>query len=191
MIIVLEALLLLLALGAVGALLLRVRCPTDHALILTNQGADASLRAGPASFSVLADRGTYRLPSAGAVDLLELSSFRLDAFVPVPDRDGTRTMEIHAIAQVQVSRRKPFLRRAAVRVLGMPRRDLDAIGEGALVVAVRDAVGGRNAARVERERADVEADVRAELRTVLDELGMEIADLQLRFKEREGPGTER
>jgi len=186
MIIVVEILLLALAILAVLALLYRVRCPPDHALVLTERTSEGSLRSGPPTYRVLADRGAFRLPSVGSVDLLELSPVRLDAFVPLLDADGERRGEVHAIAQVRVSRRATHLRRAAVRVMGMPRRDLDAIGEGALAVAVRDALGGSTAHHVEHEREDVAADVRAELGTVLDELGMEIIDVQVRLKKREG-----
>lgn len=186
MIIVLEVIVLLVALSAVLALFLRVRCPPEHALVLTNRSADESLRSGPPAFQVLPDRGTFRLPSAGAVDLLDLSPLRFDAFVPVAESDGTHVGELHAIAQVRVSRRAPYLRRAAVRVLGMPRRDLDAVGEGTLAIAVRDAIGGLSADRIESGREAVEADVRAELGGLLDELGMEIVDLQLRLKKRDG-----
>lgn len=183
MIIVFEVLLLALAVAGVMALFFRVRCPPDHALVLTNRSSDESLRSGPPAFHVLPEQGTYRLPSAGAVDLLELAPLRLDAFVPLAGED--KGGEVHAILHVRVSRRASHLRRAAVRVMGMSRRDLDALGEGTLVVSVRDAIAGRSAEQVERSREEVESDVRAEIGTVLDELGMEIVGLQVRVKKRD------
>ena len=185
MTIVLESLVFLLAVSAVLVLFFRVRCPPDHALVLTNRSATESLRSGPPAFQVLPEGSTFRLPSAGAVDLLDLSPLRFDAFVPLVESDGTHGGELHAIAEVRVSRRAPYLRRAAVRLLGMPRRDLDAIGEGALSVAVRDAIGGRSSNWLESNREQVESDVRAELSGLLDELGMEIANVELRLKKRD------
>jgi len=185
MIIVFELLLLALAILSVLALLYRVRCPPDHALVLTDRSSEGSLRAGPPAYRVLADRGVFRLPSVGSVDVLDLSPARFDAFVPLLDDRGERRGEVHAVAQVRVSRRTVHLRRAAVRVMGMPRRDLDAIGEGALAVAVRDALGGRSAEHVEQDREEVGADVRDALGPVLDELGMEIIDVQVRLKKRD------
>lgn len=184
MIIVLEMLLLLLALSGVVALFFRVRCPPDHALVLTDRADHPSLRSGPPSFRVLPEQGAFRLPSTGAVDLLEIGSMRFDAFVPIGDSDGQRA-ELHALAAVRIARRPIHLRRAAVRLLGVSRKDLDAIGEGAIGVAVRNAIAGHGLRAIETDEATIVQDIRSELVTVFDELGFELTDLALRIKHRE------
>ncbi len=179
MIIVLEALLLLAGLSVVVALLFRVRCPPGSALVMTMGSTEQALRTGAPSFRVLAGKGGFRTPSVGAVDVLDLGPARVDAFVPL---EGEPRRELHAFLQMRVSSREDMLRRAAVRVLGMPRRDLDTIGEGALSVAVRDAIGGRDADEVEGDVPGVMEDTRASLTALLERLGMEIVDLRLRIK---------
>lgn len=182
MIIVVEVLLLALALLAVVALLFRVRCPAGHALVMT-QRSKGALQGGPPAFRVVAGQGVFRTPSVGAVDLLDLSPVRVDAFVSLVDDMGRRH-ELHAIARIRVSSRTSLLRKAAVRVLGMPRRDMDAIGEGALRVAVRDAMVGR-LDNLDHELPAVESDARDEYGALLGELGMELVELRVRMKTRE------
>lgn len=182
MIIVLEVLFLALALLTVVALLFRVRCPAGHALVMT-QRSKGALQSGPPAFRVVAGHGVFRTPSVGAVDLLDLSPVRVDAFVSLVDDMGRRH-ELHAIARMGVSSRTSFLRKAAVRVLGMPRRDMDAIGEGALRVAVRDAMVGR-LDHLDQDLAAIESDVRDMMGATLEELGMELLELRVRLKTRE------
>jgi hypothetical protein len=179
MTLVLEALLLLAGLSVVVALLFRVRCPPGAALVMTLGSSDQALRSGAPSFRVLSGKGGYRTPSVGAVDVIDLGPTRVDAFVSL---EGEPRRELHALLHVRVSSREDLLRRAAVRVLGMPRRDLDAIGEGALSVAVRDAIGGREADEVEGDMHGVQEDTRATVAALLEELGMELVDLRLRIK---------
>jgi uncharacterized membrane protein YqiK len=182
MIIVVEVLFLALALLAVLALFFRVRCPAGHALVMT-QRSKGALRSGPPAFRVVAGQAAFRTPSVGAVDLLDLSPVRVDAFVSLVDDLGGRH-DLHAIARIRVSSRTNLLRKAAVRVLGMPRRDLDAIGEGALQLAVRDALAGR-LDNLDHDLSGLESDVRDEFGAVLEELGMEIVELRVRMRKPE------
>jgi uncharacterized membrane protein YqiK len=152
----------------------RVQPPRGRALIITRGAADGALQADCKSFRVLASGSATRLPWSDTLDTLDLSGSRFDVFVP------WQSCEIHATAMLRVSTRESLLRRAAIRLLGSPDRDIDALGESLLEVAVRDALAGRSQLS-EADRKGLERCVRENIEPVAEELGLEVESVVVRW----------
>ena len=152
-------------------------CPPRTAMVITRSVGSPSLRPAAPSFRVCAQGHVLRTPAVGSVDLLDLSPVRVETFLGMGDSART---DLQAVLSIQVSRRKHQLRCAARMLLGMSRVDLEEIGVSALSIAVNDVVGGRRAVDVARERHQLEGEIRTVLGELLEQLGLEIVDLQLK-----------
>ena len=150
--------------------LFRVQCPRGKALVITRGSADEAGAASSKAFRVLASGSATRLPWSDAVDTIDLSVMRFDVFVPW----GTPSREVHATAELRVSTRERLLRRAALRLLGAPARDIDALGETLLELTVRDALAGRASLDEDDTRKEIEGDVLQHLEPIAEELGLEV-----------------
>ncbi|HNS98051.1 MAG TPA: hypothetical protein PKL73_13965 [Polyangiaceae bacterium] len=184
MILVLEGALFLAIVVAMVAMLFRLPCPKDTALILTLRSNGLPLRSGEPMFRVLVGKAGFRSPAVAAVDSLDLRAFPVEALLMIDEHEWLVTMRAHVGGQ------ESMVRRAAVRLLGMSQRDREAIGEGVLALAVRDALVGRGGGEVvEEQREAIEKDVRSRVAAVLEPMGLEVLELSLTIRRREKSDT--